>query len=144
MATNHSTYAALAVVIVIAAAGLPVLTGHTTANYYDFSIIDLTYPDTSIGFVRAATVTIYNSGTLSATYARYNYEIWDSKNAIIKYTYTDYVPVIPAQGSTTIVTPGESGLKAGTYIVKFWIDTDKRFDEANEDNNHYEATLTVV
>ncbi len=144
MATNHSTYAALAVVIVIAAAGLPVLTGHATANYYDFSVVDLVYPNTNVGYVRAATVTIYNSGTSSATYARYNYEIWDSANAVIKYSYQDYVPVIPAQGSTTIVTPGESGLKAGTYTVKFWIDSDERFDEANEENNYYAMPLTLV
>ncbi len=143
MATNHNTYAALAVIVVIVAAGLPILTGNAAVNYYDFAVTDLTYPDLSLGYVRAATVTIDNYGTTSATYVRYNYEIWDSTNAILKYSKQDYVSVIPASGSTVVVTPGETGLKAGTYTVKFWIDSDKRFDEPDEENNFYTTPLVV-
>jgi subtilase family serine protease len=143
MATNHSTYAALAVIVVIAAAGLPVLTGHATANYYDFAVTGLTYPDTQVGFPLAATVTVQNAGTLSATYARWNYEIWGQNNNVLVYSYQDYVPIIPAQGSRMITTPAYTGLKAGTYTIRFWIDSDKRFDELNEENNHYETMLVV-
>ena len=142
MATNHNSYAALAVVIVIAAAGLPVLTGHATANYYDFSVADLTYPDTKLGFPLAATVTVYNAGSTSASYVRYTYEIL-AQNGQHRYSYQDYIPVIPAQGSVMVTTPADTGLKAGAYMVKFLVDSDRRFDELDEADNHYETTLVV-
>ncbi|MBI4095255.1 MAG: hypothetical protein HY438_00175 [DPANN group archaeon] len=143
---KQATIAWIAIAVFLGAFGGPLLTGQhsasTAVSPLDFSVKSVTYSDTKTGLPFTATIVFSNSGSISASYARYNYEVFGEFGNLF-YSNTDYVQVLPASGDATVTTPAYVTMPAGKYTVRVTIDSDKNFDELDETNNKWEDSLVI-
>ncbi len=139
---KQTTIAWAAIFIFLVGFASPFFTGNAIASPLDFSIKSVVYPSVKADMPFIANITFSNSGSISATYARYKYEILGRFGNVV-YSYSDYVGVFPAKGDVLITTPAYVTIPAGKYKIKIAIDSDNAFDELDETNNVWEEDLTI-
>lgn len=146
MATEK-TAALLAILLVVGIVGYSFYgnsTGAASAGYYEFSIKNLSFPEkmTKDNAFRA-NATFVNSGTLTASFVAYDYEIFDSRGAYayrgeIKDSYVN----LPA-GSEVKHELQPVYLTNGTYFVRLTLDSENHFSEDDEKNNQIVTNIRV-
>lgn len=148
MATYEKPIAALAAVFLLANMGYGFFgAGNATVKTpVDFSISALYYPKIMLPNTHITTrAIISNEGVLSASFVTYDYRIFDERGAET-YRSPDgsYIQVLPADKEVSKYINTVMFSKAGKYKVRVTIDSEKQFDEINENNNVYETTITVT
>ncbi len=146
MATEK-TAALLAIFLVVGIVGYSFYgnsTGAAAAGYYDFSIKSLDFPKnmTKDNPFRA-NATFVNSGTLTASFVAYDYEIFDSRGA---YAYrgriADSYANLPASSEIKHELQPVY-LTNGTYLVRLTLDSEKHFSEGDETDNQIATNIRV-
>ncbi|MBI2040955.1 MAG: hypothetical protein HYT16_02525 [DPANN group archaeon] len=113
----------------------------TPAILVDFGVDDVSRP--GVTSPQAATASVKNIGTATATAVHYKYEIV-AANGAVKYSTTGDITAVPSDSSVLVRTATDSGLSPGAYKLKFTVDSDGKFDEGDENDNVFEKELIVA
>ncbi|MBI4095366.1 MAG: hypothetical protein HY438_00735 [DPANN group archaeon] len=148
MATYEKISAVLAIFLVIGIAGYSfygnATQGAAAAGYYEFSIKSLDFPQNiTKDNPFKANATFVNSGTLTASFVAYDYEIFDSRGA---YAYrgriADSYVNLPA-GSEVKHELQPVYLTNGTYFVRLTLESENHFSEDNKSDNKIATNIRV-
>ncbi len=144
----HPHIAALAVFIVIAAVGVGVVTTgayvtqNPTQHPVDVVAVDASFPEKVNPASYVGSVTLANHGTVSASNVQYRVLITDAANGGLTWQNEGRATLMIGD-SRTIELP-HFDIRAGTYKVKFFVDSAYDFNEGDESNNLFEGTFTVI
>ena len=143
MATNQKTFAIIAVLVVLASFGLSNYnTGNATAAVFDFSVTSVSVPAAHSDSPISATAIMRNTGTVSASFISYKYDILNPQGSVV--FGTNDKATLFAGKNTIIALPKIGGLPAGNYSVRINLDYNNRFHELDETNNIFVSKEFIV
>lgn len=143
MAANNQSVVLIAVLVVLASFGLGYYsTGGATVAVFDFSVKSISFPEVYAGWPIQATAIFSNTGTVSASFVLYRYEILNEQGSVV-YSTTDKETLITGK-DTSVLLPKVPWLPSGKYVARITLDYNNRFDETNEDNNIFKSEFVVV
>jgi|SRR3989338_6501406 len=143
MATNQQTFALIAVVVVLASFGLGSYnTGSATVNAMDFSVKSISMPTASSGWPIEGTAVFSNSGTVSASFVPYRYEVLNEGGSVVFGT-TEKASLIAGKDNAATL-PKIPWLATGRYTARITLDYAQRFAETDEGNNVFTSGFVVL
>ncbi len=142
MATNNQSIVLIAALVVLASFGLGYYnTGSATAAVFDFSVTSASFPTVSAGWPIQGTAVIHNSGSVSASFVPYRFEILGEANSVV-FSMTDKATLFAGKDNSATL-PRIGGLPAGKYTARITLDFAQEFDETDESNNVFKSEFVV-